>query len=135
MFRFCRETQDRISEAKAAAGLGNVHLGIGDIANAVKYHQLDLRLSQQFEDSSGKIRAFGNLGSAFERLENKEESIKMFECQLSESIQMADHVGQTNALGSLGKKNYFFFMYIFWALLKPLILAQPTDRLADLNDL
>jgi tetratricopeptide (TPR) repeat protein len=98
-----RDLNDQISEAKAAAGLGNVHLSIGDLSNALKYHELDLRLSSEFEDSAGKIRAFGNLGSTMEAIGNREESIKMFDRQLSVAIQMGDHVGQTTALGSLGK--------------------------------
>ncbi len=102
---------DRTSEAKAAAGLGNVHLNIGDVANALKYHELDLGLSQEFDDSTGQIRAFGNLGSTMEALGNREESIKMFERQLSVAVQMGDHVGQTNALGSLGKR--FFVEHFF----------------------
>jgi hypothetical protein len=98
-----RDLNDQISEAKAAAGLGNVHLSIGDLSNALKYHELDLRLSSEFEDSAGKIRAFGNLGSTMEAIGNREESIKMFDRQLSVAVQMGDHVGQTIALGSLGK--------------------------------
>jgi hypothetical protein len=98
-----RDLDDQISEAKAAAGLGNVHLSIGDLSNALKYHELDLRLSSEFEDSAGKIRAFGNLGSTMEAIGNREESIKMFDRQLSVAVQMGDHVGQTIALGSLGK--------------------------------
>ncbi len=103
---------DRTSEAKAAAGLGNVHLNIGDVSNALKYHELDLGLSQEFDDSNGQIRAFGNLGSTMEALGNGDESIKMFERQLSVAVQMGDHVGQTNALGSLGNDFVDLFVRI-----------------------
>ena len=108
-FFIFRDLNDRTSEAKAAAGLGNVHLNIGDVSNALKYHELDLGLSQEFDDSNGQIRAFGNLGSTMEALGNREESIKMFERQLSVAVQMGDHVGQTNALGSLGNEFFTFF--------------------------
>ena len=92
-----------MSEAKAAAGLGNVYLKIGDFVNAEKFHEMDLTISAEFDDAAGKIRAFGNLGSTLEAIDDRNGAIKMFENQLEVSEQMSDHVGQTNALASLGK--------------------------------
>jgi len=58
---FLRDLNDKSSEAKASAGLGKVFLSIGELEEAMKFHQLDLSISSQAEDSSGQIRSLGNL--------------------------------------------------------------------------
>lgn len=54
-FPMSRDTNDVEGEARAASGLGEVYLQMGEFDNAMQYHQMDYDISEANEDMDGKV--------------------------------------------------------------------------------
>ena len=52
----CRDTKDVDGEAKAASGLGDVYLQMGEFHKAIQYHQMDYDVSELDHGMDGKVK-------------------------------------------------------------------------------
>ena len=50
-----RDTTDTDGEARAASGLGEVYLQMGEFDKAMHYHQMAYDISENHEDMDGKV--------------------------------------------------------------------------------
>ena len=50
-----RETHDVDGEARAASGLAEVYLQMGEYDKAMRYHQMDYDISESKQDMDGKV--------------------------------------------------------------------------------
>lgn len=98
-----RELKDRVAEADAACGLGQVYQQMGEYATALKYHQVDLDIAEEMSLAGLQGRACGNLGSVHESLGNLDEAVRYQEQHLSVAAQTNDKLAKTVAFSSLGK--------------------------------
>ena len=53
-----RDTKDTDGEARAASGLGEVYLQMGEFDKAMQYHQMAYDISETHEDMDGKVIFF-----------------------------------------------------------------------------
>ena len=53
-----RDTKDTDGEARAASGLGEVYLQMGEFDKAMQYHQMAYDISETHEDMDGKVILF-----------------------------------------------------------------------------
>ena len=53
-----RDTKDTDGEARAASGLGEVYLQMGEFDKAMQYHQMAYDISETHEDIDGKVSFF-----------------------------------------------------------------------------
>lgn len=102
-----RELKDRVAEADAACGLGQVYQQMGEYATALKYHQVDLDIAEEMSLAGLQGRACGNLGSVHESLGNLDEAVRYQEQHLSVAAQTNDKLAKTVAFSSLGKNRAY----------------------------
>lgn len=95
--------KDRLGEADAACGLGQVYQQMGEHATALRYHQMELDIAEELELLTLQSRACGNLGMVHESLGNFDEAVRYQEQHLSVAAQTNDKQGKTMAYSSLGK--------------------------------
>lgn len=98
--------KDRVGEADAAYGLGQVYQQMGEHSTALRYHQMELDIAEELGLLTLQSRACGNLGMVQESLGNFEEALRYQEQHLSVAAQTNDKQGKTMAYSSLGE---FFF--------------------------
>lgn len=107
MFVKClRNLKDRLGEADAACGLGQVYQQMGEYSKALRYHQADLDIAEELGLAALQGRACGNLGTVHESLGNLEDAVKYQEQHLSVAAQTNDKLAKTMAYSSLGKCQY-----------------------------
>lgn len=70
---------------------------------ALQYHEIDLRLSQDQGKVMGKARAYGNIGLVHESMGNYEDALLYQEHHLNAATQMDDAVAKSIAFSSIGK--------------------------------
>lgn len=89
---FNSELLDKVGEAEAASGLGMVHQQMCNYSAALRYHQIDLRISEELSNPQMQSRGHENISLAYESLGNFEQAVKHGEQHLSIAAQMNDKV-------------------------------------------
>lgn len=69
----------------------------------MKYHQLDLEVSEAIGDKTGQSRALGNIGEVHEGKGELQLATDFFDKLLQVANTTNDNVAKTKALASLGE--------------------------------
>lgn len=86
----------------AYSNLGQLELLLGNHANALEFHKMEIRLSKKFDDKESIAYAYGNVGKVYAAMKNfKQSEINhMQHMQLAQSI--SDRVCELVAVKQLG---------------------------------
>ena len=63
--------------------IGDAHLSLGDVKNAMEYYENQLKIAIELRDRSGEGDASGNLGKVHFKLGNFKKAISYFERHLN----------------------------------------------------
>lgn len=92
--------------------LGNAYYFLGRHLEALKYWELGLSLSCEFEDLYWQGRALGNLTVIYFHQANYANAIKLNNQYLILSRSINDRTGEAHALGGLGVSNHMLGNYL-----------------------
>ena len=81
---------------------GDACVNLKDFRNAIKYLEIDLKLSKEVGDKATEGKAYRNLGNIFHRLGDFQKAIEYHERHLKISKEVGDRAGEGNASGNLG---------------------------------
>ena len=93
---------DQAGEGGAYESLGNAYTSLGDLQQAIKYHEKSLRLAIKIGDRAGEGIASGNLGNAYIRLGDFRKAIEYYEEALKTAIEIGDRAGEGTAYHNIG---------------------------------
>ena len=82
--------------------IGDAHLSLGDIKNAMEYYENQLKIAIELSDRSGEGDASGNLGKVHFKLGNFKKAISYFDRHLNIAKELGDKTGEGKANCNLG---------------------------------
>jgi tetratricopeptide (TPR) repeat protein len=93
---------DRRGEGAHLGNLGSAYYSLGQVEEAIAYHQQALAISREIGDRRGEGSDLGNLGLAYADLGQVEEAIAYHQQALAISREIGDRRGEGSDLGNLG---------------------------------
>ena len=93
---------DRVGEGGAYGNLGNAFQSLGDLKQAILYHNQHLSIAKEVGDRAGEGAAYCNLGNAFQILGDFKQAILYQDQHLSIAKEVGDRAGEGKAYGNLG---------------------------------
>ena len=94
---------DRAGEGRAYANLGNAHCKLGDIKQAIEYHQKHLDIAKEVGDRGGEGCAYGNLGNAYYTLNDIKQAVEYHKQYLCISKEVGEKAEEGRACCLLGR--------------------------------
>lgn len=102
MLGSARRLKDRQAEGYALGNLGIAYDDLGDVHQAIEYHEQQLAIARETGDKTGEGNGLGNLGSSHYALGETRKSIDYHKQALAIAREIGDLRLEGNALGSLG---------------------------------
>jgi tetratricopeptide (TPR) repeat protein len=97
-----RRLKDRGGEGATLGNLGTAYWRLGEIDQAIQFHEQALFIARAFGDRSAEGAVLGNLGNAYRELGETQRAIQFYEQALFIARETVDRRAEGNALGSLG---------------------------------
>ena len=89
------------------ANLGNAYDSLGDVKQAIVYHNQHLSIAKELGDRAGEGKAYGNLGNAYRSLGDVKQAIVYHNQDLSIAKELGDPIGQAKACYCIGVVHEF----------------------------
>jgi tetratricopeptide (TPR) repeat protein len=100
--RAARFLNDRESESKHLAHLGDAYMDLGNPHKAIESYGRRLAIARESGNRRAEESTLGNMGIAYQRLGDGEKSRELGEQALAIAREIADRNGESAALGHLG---------------------------------
>jgi tetratricopeptide (TPR) repeat protein len=97
-----RAGNDTDGEGAFLGNLGTAYYSLGQVEQAIEYHQQALVISRHIGDKRNEGSVLGNLGLAYADLGQVERAIEYYEGALAIARYIGDKRGEGNRLGNLG---------------------------------
>ncbi len=97
-----RRLGDRAGEGRALGGLGSAYSDLGEVRQAIGYHEQHLAIAREVGDRAGEGRALGGLGFAYSTLGEVRQAIGYHEQHLAIAREIGDRRGEADSSWNLG---------------------------------